>query len=74
MFGAADRTIATDDPDGGRNAPEWSADSRLIAAAPDLLAALRDVVRTCRPVPMVADAGAMALRAGRAAIAKAEGR
>ena len=55
---------------GWNGTPEWDANARLIAAAPDMLEALRSVVDTCR-----ADcpAGLPALSDARAAIAKATG-
>ena len=51
-----------------------TANAHLIAAAPDLLAALREMVRTCRPTPIIEAEGRDALTAARAAIARAEGR
>lgn len=52
--------------------PEWRANARLVAAAPDLLAALRDIADDCGwvPEPRTGLERQMAERA-RAAIAKA---
>lgn len=52
-------------------APHLLGTARLIAAAPDLLAALRDAVARYAPLPYEADCGVIV--AARAAIAKAEG-
>jgi hypothetical protein len=61
------------------NVPEWEANARLIAAAPDLLAALDGIVVLaefgwlhCHPG--VRDENLARVRAARAAIAKATGR
>lgn len=64
----------------GNTAPISQADARLIAAAPDLLAALRDLYEHCAMVHKRWGDGSndteasAAIRAGQAAIAKAEGR
>lgn len=59
-------------PDRNRTEAEVTANARLIAAAPDLLAtvrAIRDAIANCGDQPICAWAGAL-----NAAIAKAEGR
>jgi hypothetical protein len=50
------------------------ADARLIAAAPDLLAALRDVLRIATAASIGVSGNQPRLDRARAAIAKAEGR
>lgn len=56
----------------GRTAVELEANARLIAAAPELLAALEGVVSRCEPSGYVGIDGQF-LKAVRAAIAKANG-
>lgn len=58
-----------------RSKQDVRADARLIAAAPDLLAALRDVVGWVPgPTAFFTDGSDAAIKRARAAIAKAEGR
>jgi hypothetical protein len=65
---------------GSEKHPEHQANARLIAAAPDLLAALRDVLRYCVTSSGLPDLGKgrtpeqqAAMNQARAAIEKAEG-
>ena len=56
---------------------EWQANARLIAAAPELLQALRDLVDDYEAIlgdGLTAETAPAELRTARAAIAKAEGR
>ena len=57
--------------------PEREANARLIAAAPDLMAALKDLVTVCEkkiyPQPDKSDSAWAKLQAARAAIARATG-
>jgi hypothetical protein len=60
---------------GNARVEDYRANARLIAAAPDLLAALKAVSAIAEHGPSVVDAlGFQNVRAIRAAIAKAEGR
>ena len=60
------------------NMPEWEANARLIAAAPELLEALQDLAeeaaRSVYPQPDKPDSAWAKLVRARAAIAKATGR
>jgi hypothetical protein len=53
---------------------QLEADARLISAAPELLAALKDMVHVFTDIKGESDYEREALRIGNAAIAKAEGR
>jgi hypothetical protein len=56
-----------------RNSPEDDANARLIVAAPDLLAALQDIIEYSKGGTWSPGDRANALRRGEAAIAKATG-
>ena len=68
-------TVATTGCDGSHR-DEWEANARLIAAAPDLLAALKDLIADVENVDSEANdwSQQVCVMNARAAIARAEGR